>query len=66
VVSPDAPTFRAVDPRRVLSGSGAVDVGLTLAGVGVVKTELIGAVVAHGHGHMPEVNHLDLVRVTAF
>jgi hypothetical protein len=43
-----------------------VDVGLVLAGVGVVKAKLIAAVVTDGHGDVPEVDHLDLVRMTAF
>ena len=33
--------------------------------MGVVKAELIAAVVAYRHGHVPEMDHLDLVGVTA-
>src|SRR5215203_2121724 len=51
--------------KRVLRSSGTVDVSLALAGVGVVEAELIAAVVAHRHCHVPEVDDLDLVRVTA-
>jgi hypothetical protein len=41
-----------------------MDVGLALTGVRVVETELVAAVVAHGHGHVTQVDDLDLVGVT--
>ena len=43
-----------------------MDASLALARVGVVKAELMAAVVAHRHGHVPEVHDLDLVGVAAF
>ena len=51
------PSFRTVDLGRrhpVLAGNA-------LTRVGVIESELIAAVVAHRHGHVSEVHHLDFM-----
>ena len=59
ITAENPPSFRTVD----LGSGHSVLAGDPLAGVGVVESELIAAVVAHRHGHAAEVNHLDVMRM---
>ncbi len=57
ITAENPPSFRTVDLGRrhpVLAGN-------PLTRVGVIESELIAAVVADGHGHAPQVDHLDLM-----